>query len=92
MPVCPHCGAAVRRGAASCRACGSDAATGWSDSDTLDSESTEVPEFDDDDYNDFLAREGLGGRPRKRAGMPRWFIVIVVALVLAGFVMIILKH
>ncbi|MFN0206854.1 MAG: zinc-ribbon domain-containing protein [Planctomycetota bacterium] len=88
MPVCPHCGSNVRQNAKFCRECGSDARTGWArDAET---DSLELPdrEFTDDgDYQDFLAREGLGGK-RKGSALKRWFVVTVILLVLLGFVLL----
>jgi hypothetical protein len=42
--LCPHCGAQVDIGSPSCRECGSDAATGWQDSEEVDYQSLDLPE------------------------------------------------
>jgi hypothetical protein len=67
--------------ALACPECGSDDRTGWSDADDLETASLDLPdtEMSDEDYEDFLARE-LGARPRKRA--PLWVWVVVILLVL----------
>lgn len=42
---CPHCGGVVRRNAAFCLHCGSDAATGWADAEDIAYQSVEIPDF-----------------------------------------------
>ena len=60
---CPHCGERVPGGALSCPSCGSDAETGWDEDG--DVWAGDVPtgyegdDFDDEDYAEFLSREGL---------------------------------
>lgn len=70
--ACPHCGEAIRRSAASCRHCGSDRATGWSDPDAPDAETDlELPEaMSDADHAEFVARE-LGDGATDRDGRRR---------------------
>jgi uncharacterized membrane protein YvbJ len=53
--ACPQCGERIKRNAKSCRHCGSDDRTGWSDAAGLDS--LDLPE--PDDYDDGLEREGF---------------------------------
>ena len=80
---CPHCGAAVRAGAAACRECGSDVATGWADDAELDLGS--IPLGDDDfDYEAWLAAElGEGdGAAARRARRVRWMAGLVVLAML----------
>jgi hypothetical protein len=72
--VCPHCGERIRRDAGSCRHCGSDERTGWSDDTYLDG--IDLP--DDHDYDEGLAREGFR-RPRRG---PRALIMGAVASLL----------
>ena len=56
--ICPHCGEEVRIGASSCRECGSDAETGWSDEAHLGvADIPSAPDDDDFDYDEFIARE-----------------------------------
>ncbi len=87
---CPHCGTAIETNARSCRECGSDDLSGWSDEDI-----TDIPEsqLDDAEYDEFLRSEGLKapeGRPRSKAsGMNRravWFLV-AAGLALAGMIL-----
>lgn len=53
--ACPHCGEMIRRDAVSCRHCGSDDRTGWSEGTYMDG--IDTPE--EGDYEDGLAREGF---------------------------------
>jgi hypothetical protein len=85
---CPFCGAAVRAGAAACRACGSDVDTGWAE--TAESfagdPGTGYAADDDFDYEAWL-REELGDAPapaRIRRALPRLLLVLaLVAFLLA---------
>ena len=86
---CPHCGAPVAVDAISCRECGSDAETGWSDEagDALDIDGG----YDDDgefDYDDFVRREfpDQAGPRSARQTIARWLIAAVVVLVCLGLV------
>jgi hypothetical protein len=63
---CPHCGADVPVGARACRECGSDAGTGWQESEEVDYQSVPLP---DDD---------LVGAAKPR-GIPWIAIVAIVA-------------
>jgi transcription elongation factor Elf1 len=84
---CPHCGAQVRVGAAACRACGSDADTGWSDE-----AETYAAGFDagyggedDFDYDEYIREEF----PDQAAEPPatnwkRWVAVVIILLVCAA--------
>ena len=84
---CPLCGAPVRSGALGCKACGSDAQTGWSSSawedgaDTGDSHA----EFD---YEAYLEREfssgKMGAHRWRRAGLVALLVLLVLSLVLLG--------
>ncbi len=61
--ACPHCGEKIRKDAASCRHCGSDDRTGWSEATYLDG--IDLPE--EGDYEDGLEREGFIKRSAKRS-------------------------
>lgn len=86
---CPHCGADVPPRAPSCRECGSDAATGWSDE--AESAGVDLPEeMTDADYAAFLARElpqagagSAGGQPGGGARLLRSLAVSLLLLLLA---------
>lgn len=58
---CPHCGADVAADQIACRACGSDAATGWRPPDEIESEGVALPETDDPEaHREALLRENPG--------------------------------
>ena len=83
--VCPHCGAAVPVGSGSCRNCGSDHETGWSEAAGDWEENVPSSGYggdDDFDYDEFVAGEFPEQRPvssRRRV----W--IIVVAIVILAF-------
>lgn len=79
---CPNCGADVAVGSKACRECGSDATTGWSDSDDLDYTSVDLP----DGYRD---DGGHGpGDELPAAKTPVWILVtaLLTALVMIALV------
>ena len=61
--ACPQCGGDIKRSAASCRHCGSDDRTGWSDDTYMDG--IDLPE--EGGYEDGLEREGFA-KPAPGAG------------------------
>lgn len=76
---CPHCGADVPIGSKVCRECGSDARTGWQDSQEIDYQQVEIPDgYGPDDHGSGT----VSGRPR------RWLVVtaLVVAAALAAWI------
>ncbi|HPF13981.1 MAG: hypothetical protein H6830_08330 [Planctomycetes bacterium] len=85
MRPCPLCGEPVSVGALACRACGSDAQTGWSEDadEGLVDLGTSQDAFD---YDAFLAKEfptEQGLRSRLRHSSQRWIAIgMIVALVL----------
>lgn len=86
--VCPHCGADVPVGAPSCKECGSDAETGWSEgADVWDAGiDAGYGEEEDFDYDEFVEREFPGSRKRASGEeLARWgwrTLVVLVALAL----------
>lgn len=85
--VCPHCGEDLKRGARFCPECGSDATTGWASD--ADQAASYAESFTDEDYDDFLAGEGLGKRPVKK-GMDAIYVIaafLVVAALLLAYVL-----
>jgi hypothetical protein len=79
---CPNCGASVVVGSKACRECGSDASTGWSDSDDIDYASVDLP----DGYRDDGAHGPSDELPPAKT--PTWVIVtaVVTALVMAAWI------
>jgi hypothetical protein len=73
--ACPHCGEKIKRDAKSCRHCGSDDATGWSEATYLDA--ADLP--GEEDYGDAMENEGF--RPA-RGGKAAWAAVSLVLLVI----------
>ena len=87
--VCPHCGAEVPQGAISCRECGSDDETGWSESAGEWEENVASPGYgsdDDFDYDEFIANE-FPGHGRAPAPGGRWTWTIVVTVVTLAFLL-----
>ncbi|MHC4393541.1 MAG: hypothetical protein ACYS22_19780 [Planctomycetota bacterium] len=81
MPPCPDCGESLANRGRFCKACG------W-DADLEDSEEAylggvDLPtDFDEDAYQDYLAREGLG-EPSRTTQQKRHFMIagLVLALI-----------
>lgn len=71
--TCPNCGADVPVGAAACKECGSDADTGWRDSQEIDYASVDLP----DGY-----RDDARGDELPPARTKAW--IVVTALVVAA--------
>ncbi|HIE71240.1 MAG TPA: hypothetical protein EYP98_14310 [Planctomycetes bacterium] len=71
---CPNCGADVPVGKKGCRECGSDASTGWMDSEEIDYQSIDIP-------------DGYGPTDEVKQGVGRTQLVAVLLLLLiAGIV------
>ena len=84
--ACPHCGAKVRRDAASCRACGSDAETGWSGEEPWDADGGYAAD-DDFDYDDYVRQEFPDEEPRRLTPWQWTAAAVVVLLVIALLLM-----
>ena len=85
---CPHCGAPVPAGRSSCRACGSDARTGWSrDADLWSSDIPGGYGADEGfDYDEFVRREFPDrAPPRPGATLKKWAVGVVVVIVCIVF-------
>ena len=92
---CPHCGAPVPCGALACRACGSDAQTGWKENaDVWEADIPTGYATDDEfDYDDYIRREfSSQGERSPRKELKNWPVLIAVALIcLAMIVLMILR-
>lgn len=66
MKICPHCGAELPDRAISCKKCGSDAETGWSENPG--SAQFELPDYDEIVENEFGAPEKLSRKLSHIAG------------------------
>lgn len=88
---CPYCGEDIESDASSCKFCGSDEATGWSESTYMDG--IDLP--DDDDYTESVQKELgelLGTPPTPRFyGIPTW-VVIGGTILLILFVVGLLRN
>lgn len=69
---CDHCGESIPERALACPHCGSDAQTGWADSEELEYQSVEIPESWPED-------DGTFGGPRSA----RWVRVTAIVLLFA---------
>ena len=88
--VCPHCGAQVDVRATSCRECGSDAETGWSEEADDSFDGGDFGDDDDFDYDDFVRREfpDQAGPAPERQTIVGWLIAAVVVLICWGLVVV----
>ena len=76
--TCPVCGNDVPPNALACPECGADERTGWSEEARAQELGLPDESFD---YQEFVARELEGRRPRRRHAS-LWWWVAVVALIL----------
>jgi ribosomal protein L40E len=76
---CPHCGAELPKRAKSCRECGSDEQTGWSEAANIGALNLPDEEFN---YDEFVKREFGSGKNLKPRGLS--WIWWVVAVLLSG--------
>ena len=81
--ICPNCGAEVSPRSKTCRACGADDQTGWSED--AQHGGLDLP-GEDFDYDSFVADE-FGGRRVKPRGL-HWFWWLVALLLLFGVVLV----
>ena len=65
---CPHCGADVLLGSKACKACGSDAETGWQSGEDVEYQSVDIP-------------QGWGPEDEATGGGRRWWIPLVAIVV-----------
>lgn len=74
MKICPHCGAEIPDKALSCKACGSDAETGWE-------KGAEHADLELPDYEEILENE-FGTTKRKASRVLSAIVGGILALVL----------
>jgi hypothetical protein len=79
---CPHCGAAVPRGANACPECGSDETTGWSPAASTDNLGLPDEEFD---YDRFVNEEFGAGRLKPHGLHWFWWAVALFLILLLVF-------
>jgi hypothetical protein len=84
--VCPNCGAEVPPRARACPECGACEETGWSERAAADHLGLPDEEFD---YDEFVREEF--GPPRVKPRGVRWFWWAVACLVLAAFMLLVLR-
>lgn len=91
---CPACGEWVPKGRAACDDCGACEKSGWRDPDDARSrDGLDLPDEDDFDYEDFVAREfGQGSRRSasisgNRHSLWFWAGLILFIIFLLGFLM-----
>jgi hypothetical protein len=85
---CPHCGARVAAGAASCRECGASDESGWGEPE-WNEDSAGYNEDDDFDYDDYLRREFPENAPRRSAKeqSKRLAAILIVGLLCLAFLL-----
>ncbi|MBI3879075.1 MAG: zinc-ribbon domain-containing protein [Verrucomicrobia bacterium] len=83
---CPHCGADIPLHAEVCPQCGSDAQTGWSEEAKAQELGLPDEKFD---YADFVEGE-FGGGERTRPRGVAWYWWVLAAVLVAGFVTLLL--
>jgi len=77
---CPVCGEFVPRKAVACPGCGASRDSGWNEEATVSG--LDLPDDEEFDYDDFLAREFGQGRP-KRPDRRRFWTVVGLVLIVA---------
>jgi hypothetical protein len=76
---CPACGEWIPRKAVACDCCGACELSGWKgDAEVYDG--VDLPEDDDFDYDDFIAREFGSGKAKKKPMSTVWWITAAVLL------------
>lgn len=78
---CPVCGEWVPRGAAACNDCGACAKSGWSGDTHADG--LDLPDEEEFNYDDFIARE-FGGKSSKQSATNNlwWWVALALLLIL----------
>ena len=80
---CPVCGEFVPRKAMSCAGCGASRDSGWNEEARVSG--LDLPDDEEFDYEDFVAREFGQGRPKKPDRCRFWTVVgLVLILAMAA--------
>jgi hypothetical protein len=77
---CPVCGEFVPRKAMSCAGCGASRDSGWNEEASVSG--LDLPDDEEFDYDDFVAREFGQGQPKK-PDRRRFWTVVGLVLILA---------
>lgn len=89
---CPVCGEFVPRKAVACPGCGASRDSGWNEEARVSG--LDLPDDEDFDYEDFVAREFGQGRPKNRDRRRFWTVVgcIVIAAMAASLLVVFRWH
>ncbi len=82
MKICPHCGAEIPDTSISCKECGSDAKTGWSEG--AENAHLEMPDYDEILENEFGSRKK--GASRILTAIVGGILALVLLVVFSGIV------
>ena len=82
MKICPHCGAEIPEGSISCKECGSDTKTGWSEG--AENSDLEMPDYDEILENEFGSRKK--GTSRILTTIVGGILALVLLVVFSGVV------
>jgi hypothetical protein len=89
---CPVCGEFVPRRSVACPGCGASRDSGWNEEAAVSG--LDLPDDDEFDYNDFVAREFGQGRPKKPDRRRLWTVVglLLIAAMAASFLAVFRWH
>ena len=89
---CPVCGEFVPRRSVACPGCGASRDSGWNEEAAVSG--LDLPDDDEFDYNDFVAREFGQGRPKKPDRRRLWTVVglLLIAAMAASLLAVFRWH
>jgi hypothetical protein len=89
---CPVCGEFVPRRSVACPGCGAARESGWNEEAAVSG--LDLPDDDEFDYDDFVAREFGQGRPKKPDRRRLWTVVglLLIAAMAASFLAVFRWH